>query len=559
MNPRWRNLLAGGALVLATFIAYLPALRGGWVWDDNAYVTDNPLLVDPKGLQKIWFSLESPSQYFPLTYTSFRVERALWGLEPLGYHLTNVLLHAVNALLVWLLLARIPLPGALLAAAVFALHPVQVESVAWVAERKNVLSALFFLLTLGAFLRALGSEGREAGRWLGISLCCCALALFSKTTAAVLPAVLLLLVWWREGKVAARRWLQVAPFAALGLGLGLVSVWWERVQQGTWGPEFAFTAAERLLIAGRALPFYLGKLLWPAALSFSYPRWEIASGDLRSYLWPAAVIAALAALWLARRRLGRGPFAAALFFIICLLPLIGPFSLYTFRFSFVADHYQYLACLGPIALFAAALGRAWERLPRARTACAAAGGVLLLACGALTWQRAGVYRDDLTLWRDTLAKNPSSWFVLNNYADALHQRGDVAGALGPASEALRLKPDDPFVLTNYGSILQSSGRFEEAAACYREALRILPGYPRAQAKLGSLLALGGASGEAQGLIRDALRDPGLRARAHLRMGDAHAMSGRLPEAAAAYRHALELRPDLDEARVKLQEVESRLR
>jgi tetratricopeptide (TPR) repeat protein len=553
------TLLAAVLLVLATVAAYLPALRGGWVWDDDAYVTENPLLAEPGGLRKIWFSLESRSQYFPLTYTSFRAERALWGLDPLGYHLTNVLLHAANALLVWLLLARLSVPGALFAAALFALHPVQVESVAWVTERKNVLSGLFFFATILAWLRVQEPGERRPRRWYAVSLACFALALSAKTTVAVLPAVLALLLWFREGRVAARRLLPLVPFAALGLGMGLVTVWWERFRQGTAGAEFAYPGAERLLIAGRALPFYLGKLLWPASLAFSYPRWSIDAGDPRQYLWPAAVLGAAAGLWLGRARIGRGPFAAGLFFLVCLLPLIGPFALYTFRYSLVADHYQYLACLGPLALFAAALQRVPGSRPAARAVRLGLPAAVLALCAALTWRQAGIYRDGVTLWRDTLAKNPSSWFARNNLAHALHQQGDLEGALAAVGEALRLKADDPVIHTNRGAILESAGRFDEAIESYREALRLLPGYPPAQTNLGSLLARAGRPAEAGGLIREALRDPSLRARAHLRMGDVHAMEGRLGEAAAAYRRALELRPDLEEARRKLDEIESRPR
>ena len=151
-SSRNRAWLLGLLLVAATLLAYQPAWQAGFIWDDDDYVTDNPLLTAPDGLKRIWFSLDSPSQYFPLTYTVFRIERALWGLNPAGYHWVNILLHAANALLVWRLLRRLSVPGAWLAAAIFALHPVQVESVAWITELKNVLSLFFFLLALLAWV-----------------------------------------------------------------------------------------------------------------------------------------------------------------------------------------------------------------------------------------------------------------------------------------------------------------------------------------------------------------------------------------------------------------------
>src|SRR5947207_13341839 len=351
--PRWRVYLFLLLLATVTILAYRPAWHGGFLWDDDAYVANNELLTAPDGLRRIWFSFESPSQYFPLVYTTFRIERALWGLNPFGYHWVNLLLHVANALLVWRLLVRLKVPGAWLASAIFALHPVQVESVAWITERKNVLMGFFFLLTLRGWIEFVDEQTKRRWLYYGLALVLYALALFSKTTACTLPAALLLILWLQGQRINQRRLLQLVPFVVLALGMGLLTVWWERYHQGTHGPMFAISPLERLLIASRAILFYLGKLFWPSNLTFIYPRWHIAPNNLPNYA-PFLGIGGLgAAIYLTRRYLGRGVENAMLFFGATLGPVLGFIMLYTFRYTFVADHYQYLASIGPITLVCA--------------------------------------------------------------------------------------------------------------------------------------------------------------------------------------------------------------
>src|SRR5205823_3854963 len=271
--PWWRVYLFVLLLAAVTIFAYQPAWNGGFLWDDDAYVTNNELLTAPDGLRRIWFSLDAPSQYFPLVYTTFRIERALWDLSPSGYHWVNLLLHVANALLVRRVLARLEVPGAWLAAAIFALHPVQVESVAWITERKNVLMSFFFLLTLLAWIGFVDERTKRPWRFYGLALTLYAVALSAKTTACTLPAALLLILWLQKKPINMRRLGQVVPFLIMGIGMGLLAVWWERYHQGTRGMLFALGPIERLLIASRAVWFYLSKLIWPSNLTFIYPRW----------------------------------------------------------------------------------------------------------------------------------------------------------------------------------------------------------------------------------------------------------------------------------------------
>ncbi|HEY4417470.1 MAG TPA: O-GlcNAc transferase, partial [Verrucomicrobiae bacterium] len=322
-KERMRLWLAGAVLILAVFLAYQPAWHAGFIWDDDDYVTHNPLLAAPDGLWRIWFSGDSLSQYFPLTYTVFRLEYQMWGLNQTGYHLFNIFLHAVNALLVWRLLCRLRLPGAWLAAAIFALHPVQVESVAWVSELKNVLMGFFFLSSLLCWVEFIRTDAGQGRQCYFLSLIFFALALFSKTTACTLPFVLLLILWWGNEPINKMRLRQIAPFLMLSVGMGLLTMLWERNHIGTRGDLFSLGFPERILIASHAIWFYLGKLLMPLNLSFSYPKWEVSSGKLLACGWLAALGGlGVIVLW-SRRFLGRGLETAILFYVITLGPLLG--------------------------------------------------------------------------------------------------------------------------------------------------------------------------------------------------------------------------------------------
>ena len=413
------GILLAVLLAAITILAYQPAWHAGFIWDDDVYVINNKLLTAPDGLKRIWFSLESPSQYFPLVYTALRWERHAWGLAPGGYHWVNILLHAANALVLWRVLRRMAIPGAWLGAALFALHPVQVESVAWVTELKNVLSLLFCLLAARAWLEFI-EDRAGAWRFYAAALIFQCLALSAKTTACTLPAALLLIVWLAGKPIYPRRLLQVIPFLAAGVAMGMVSVWFERYHQYAVGESFAISPLARVLIASRAVWFYLGKLIWPANLSFSYSHWEIDPGNVLAYGWLAAAIIAAVALRFLRPVAGRGPETAAIFYVAMLSPLLGLIMEYTFRYSFVADHYQYAACIGPLALAAVGIEkfvRRFERLfPAMRpVTCAVVLGVL----GTLTWRQCGIYQNAETLWRATLERTPSSLIARNNLSQVL--------------------------------------------------------------------------------------------------------------------------------------------
>jgi protein O-mannosyl-transferase len=293
MNRTMLMIILGCVVIAgACFLAYSPALKGPFLWDDNKYITDNELIGAPDGLFRIWFSTDVPSQYFPLVYTSFRFEYRLWGLNPIGYHVVNIVLHILCALLLWLILRRLSIPAAFVAAAAFALHPVNVESVAWIAERKNTSMLVFFLLSALLYIELVL---RNHSSWKGIllyvlSLICFALSLFSKTTACVLPLILILILWFKQVPFNARRILQLIPYFVLGLAMGLLTIWWEKNHQGVGLIDLGLSVSDKLLIASRAIWFYAGKIFWPLNLAFSYTRWKINTSDPVQYLWLLACL-----------------------------------------------------------------------------------------------------------------------------------------------------------------------------------------------------------------------------------------------------------------------------
>ncbi|HUT23023.1 MAG TPA: hypothetical protein VM492_01635 [Sumerlaeia bacterium] len=367
-SKRWR---VGGvlALILMALVAYQPALLGGFLWDDEFSVKGNDLLRSVQGLWRIWTepsAIPHEEHYWPLTYTSLWVDTRIWGPHPFGPHLSNVLLHGANCLLLWGLLSRLAVPGAWLASAVFALHPVHVESVAWIIERKDLLCAFFYLLAATAYLRFLEEGGRRSFLLaLGLFLC----ALLSKSIAVSFPLAMLLLVWWKKGKADLRNVLAIGSLVVLAVGISVADMaFTARVQAATQGGRFelGFSFPERVLLAARALCFYASKVLWPANLMTIYPRWNIAMSDWSLHLSLLAVAGTVCALWLLRGRIGRGPLVAVLFFCMTLGPALGFIDFVFMRLSFVADRFQYLASVGPITLLAGAGVRLADRLGRAR-------------------------------------------------------------------------------------------------------------------------------------------------------------------------------------------------
>jgi len=554
--PGILNRLPVVALLLALLLAvvYAPALRGGYIWDDDSYVTRNENLQSVDGLRRIWLEPHSSPQYYPLVFTGFWVEHRLWGLKPFGYHAVNVLLHLLNALLLWLFLRRFSPGWALLAAVIFALHPVHVESVAWVTERKNVLSTALYLGSALTYLRCAPLEPEAPaprGRWLSYSLSLLLFvgALLAKSVASTLPAALLLAIWWKRGRL---RWSDVAPLAPLfliGIVSGLNTAYLEKHHVGASGADWNFSVVERLLIAGRTLWFYAAKLAWPDPLVFFYPRWEIDANRPLQYLFPLGAVAAISLLWAMRRRLGRGPLAAVLFFAGTLLPASGFFNVYPMRYSFVADHFQYLASIGLITLFSGALVQALSRLTpsKAGSALLVLTATLALVLGSLSWSQARSYADEETLWRDTLAKNDQAFAAHNNLGTLLEARGELLEAMNHYELARKARPGNADAYYNIGVVLEKLGETARAKTAYDDALRVDPAYAKAYNNRGIISAARGDLASAQRDLATAVHLNPDYATGHCNLAMVLAGLGKAAEAEEHYRQAIQINPDFARA------------
>ena len=497
MSNRVVAICGGLLLTVVTAVAYGPAMRGDFVWDDDYHLTNNKNVVDPHGLARIWSKPKTSPQYQPMVFSSFWLEHRLWGLEPLGYHVVNIALHAATALLLWVVLTRLSVPGAFLAAAIFAWHPVHVESVAWITERKNVLSGVLYMLSLLAYMRFCPmDEDRPSHErpWLFYALASLLfmLALLSKSVTCSLPAALLLLMWWKRGRIGCRDPLLLAWWFVAGAAMAVVTATLAVERNSAVGPDWDLTLFQRGLIAGRAPWFYAGKLVWPTQLTFNYPRWSIDGGLSWQVLFPLSALALVATLWFARKRIGRGPLVAVLFFGGTLLPALGFFNFYYMRYSFVADHFQYLASLGLIVLVAGGVCRLGHRLGVAgRTGGLVVVAAVLVTLATLSWRQSHVYMDRDTLWRKTISRNPNAWMAHYNLANMLQSQLRFDDAIGHYQQAIAVRPQMRDAYYNMANAFQRQDEFDEAVNRYYKAIEIDPDFDPAHIGLGlALMELG---------------------------------------------------------------------
>jgi tetratricopeptide (TPR) repeat protein len=529
-----------GLLVLLTFFAYKPAWNGGLVWDDDAHITQ-PQLRPLEGLLRIWLEPGAAPQYYPIVHTVFWVQHRLFGDAPLSYHLLNIFLHVTSSLLLVVILRKLSIKAAWLAGWIFALHPVMVESVAWMTELKNTLSC-FFMLSSAIFY--LEFDDTRSVKHYVIALVLFALGLLAKSVIVVLPVTLLIIQWWKRGKIGVKQDIySLLPFFTIGLISGLFTAWVERRFVGAVGSEFNFTGIDRCLIAGRAIWFYLYKLLWPVNLIFIYPRWDIDSTVVWQYIFPVAFLIVIVLLWGFRNR-SRAPFAVLLYFAAALFPALGFFNVYPFRFSFVADHFQYHASIAPIIMFAAGIDRGFGffKLKSQRLIKWIVTGLLLTVLFCLSWKQSSLYRDAETLYKATIHKNKNCWLAYNNlgliYAGV--DRNDDAMAM--YLKALEIKPDIEQTWLNIGNLHTKLGRTGEAAECYRKALNIRPDYTEAHNSLAMLLTKKGENGDAVKHLQIAQKLNPDDARHYNNLGIVCVNNGQINDAIVNFRKALALKP-----------------
>jgi protein O-mannosyl-transferase len=489
---RWQIPFGIGLIALLACFVYWPALPGGFVLDDEL-LTQNKLVKASNGLYRLWFTTE-PTDYWPVTSTSFWLEWRLWGDKPTGYHITNLVLHVFDSLLIWLLLRRLAIPGAFLAAVIFAVHPVNVESVAWIAQRKNLLALLFLLLSTLSYLKAqtrltTSSERQpqvSAGSWYLLSLVLFVLAMLSKGSAVVLPALLLLITWWRR-PISKWDFARTAPFFFLGGLLAVLNVWFQT--HGADAVVRNVSAIDRLLGAGAVVWFYLFKAVAPIHLTFVYPNWNIEASDILWWLPLFATVTVTAALaWKRNTRFGRPLLFAWLFFCISLVPVMGFTDVGYMQYSLVADHYQHIAIIGVMALIAAGLIR-WHTWAdeNGRYEADFVAGVYIVGLVILSFQQSREYRDPTILYETTLQKNPACWLALNNLGNLASDAGNKQEAIDHYNASLKIKPDQPSVLSNLGAAQVEIGQTREGFDSFEQALKLDPGFADAEYNWGVAL------------------------------------------------------------------------
>jgi Flp pilus assembly protein TadD len=587
-----RDWLFGLALFGITFLVYAPAWHGQPIWDDEIHIT-RPELRSLHGLVRIWSDPAAAPQYYPVLHTLFWLEYKMWDGSVLPYHLVTIFFHALLAVLVMLILRRLNLPGAWLAAFVFALHPVNVESVAWLSEIKNTMSGALAAAAMLAYLRY--DQDRSVSRPIGsrfvepagspssfnaiamdkdivtaegaarhrrvrrhplaflTALAFFAAALLAKTAVVALPIVLLVVFWWKRGSVRWQRDLRpLLPFFMLAVAAGIVTVWVEQKFCAEHGETFNFSFIDRCLAAGRLFWFYLGKIFWPTNLCLIYPRWMIDSAQWWQYTFALGGIALFVGLWLLRRKT-RAPLAAFLCFVAILFPVLGFFNLSFFMTTppsiphsaiFRADHFQYLADIPIIALLCAGAAWLWERTGGAARSVLSVVCILVVASLALlTSAQSRTYRDTETCFREVLSKNPESATAHNNLANVLRQKGALDEAIIHYRRALDSEPDYQFGRLNLGSALAEHGDFAEAIGWLRAALKTDPNNAKAYYMLANALSKRGEPNEAIAYYGRALKLEPDFADAHCNLANLLLEKGDTENALLHYREALRLEPN----------------
>ena len=537
------------ALGLLVGVSYLPAmLWGGFVWDDRI-ITEAPPIREVSGLWQIWFSPGAlrmwEGHYWPLVYSTFWLEHKLWGFAPAGYHIVNVALHLANTLLLWHLLARWGVSGAWVIAAVFAVHPLHVESVAWVIDRKDLLSTLFYLTAFSAYTRFVAE--RAPRRYL-LALFLFALGMMCKSIVVTLPVALSIWHWWQQGRVTGADVFRLIPFFAVGLFIAIADASFYRSNEVI---SFGYSFLERVLLAARVLWFYAGKLLWPTGLAVVYPHWEIGVADPLAWGYVAAAGAVVVSLYVFRNRIGRGPLAGALFFAVTLSPVLGFVDYGYMQFSFVADRYQYLAGIGVLLVVIGAAAYGMQARQKIALAVAA---VALCAMGVLTWRQSGIYRDKVTFWSHVSAHNPTAPIAPYNLGTALSGIGRLDEAEEHLRRALTLDPRHANALQNLGSVLVRMSRHDEAIETYRRLVEIDPRNAAAHSGLGIALYYLGRTDEAlQSVDRALAIDPNFQealtnrkgmpqVKAHADAGVALMARGELDDAEKHLHYVLKIDP-----------------
>lgn len=542
------------AIVLLAFAVYRPVLPGSFVVDDARLTgSENPLVNGHMALPSIWFGMD-----FALATFGWWVEHSAFGSDPAGYHVVNIALHAISAILLWRLLAQLKIPGAWLAGALFAVHPVGVNSVARISELKNTLSLPLALLSFIGYLRyeaaalypASSTPGNprdlnKATAWYVVSLVAFVLALMARSTIAMLPVLLLFSAAWQRRRITAKDIVHTLPFFVLALAIGSLAIWSQKYQalpttRLTLAPT---TFLQRLADAGYCFWFYLGKALFPFNLCFQYPRWTIDAHTVAAYL-PDILAGILFILCLCfRRSWGRHVLFALGCFAVMLFPALGFFDAQFLTVWQVSDHLQYAALPAIVALVAAGVAALPNKMIFRCSAAALVLGSLFLG-----FQRAGAFRTEEALYRDTVAKNPLASDAYNQLGIMMAKKGNYSGAIDDFTLSTRGDTNNCDAWMDLGHTLVLQGKFVQAEQDYLTALRIRPTSPQAQKLYADLLKRQGRNTEALYHLRKAvIYEPD--AETFMDLASLEYATGHSREAVKHFKRALASGPDPNDAMI----------
>ncbi len=537
---------AAALLLAIVVIAYIPVWRAGFIWDDDQHLTKNPCIIGPSTFADIWTSTQA--YYYPLVLTTFWFVHQVAGLNPLPYHLMNVLMHAGSAVVLWQVQRKLNIRAAWAGAALWAVHPVMVQSVAWVTELKNTQSAFFYLLSILFFLKW---DDVKKQSLFAFSLLFFVMAITSKTSTVMLPVALGLCLWWRHNRVTIQDFVRLIPFFAISAAASAWTIWEQKYHSGAQGVRFALTWPDRFAVAGYDLWFYLSKLLWPTGLSFFYPQWKIDNAGILAFVPLLLALIGAGLLFWKRNGSLRPVFFSTAYFVVSLFPVLSFFNVFFFRYSFVSDHFQYLAAMGPLALAAAAVSFGLEKFGNAnwfpRVAFVA---LLVLAVG--TWRQASNYVDAEHVYRMAIDRNPECWPAYTNLGAQFLQEQRFDEALEHCQKALTIKPDVAETQYNLGNCYLAKRDFAAAIPAYEAALRLQPNNARTHSNLAACLVSTGSVERALEQWQDAIRADPNYADAHYNLGYVLGQLGRRDEAISHLKEAVRIRPDYAAARQQLQ-------
>lgn len=552
---RWINWLKAGLILAAGLIVYFPALHGDFLWDDPQYVTANPLLRDPAGLAKAWFAPGSVMEFYPLQETVLWLQWRAFGAEPFGYHLVNVLLHVLGALLLWRFLTQLGLRHGWFGGLLFVIHPANVESVAWISELKNTLSLPPFLVAMTALVRFYDAD---RSRDYALALAAFTLALLVKISMAPFPFVILLYAWWRNGRITPRDGRIAAPFLLVAVTLSMVTVF-AYLRFGALHPDHPLVPQiggplARLALAGLTTSFYFAHIFCPWPLLPMYAAWNVNPPSWIDILPWIAWLAVLAWLWTRRATFGRHVLLGLGFFLLMIAPFCGFATQSYMYFTWVMDHFLYIAMIGPIGLVVASVDAFLRRDSVLRHAIVSfAAALVVFVLGGQSRAFAAQWRDGETLWTYTVNHAPSIWLPHYNLGNAYRRDGRLDDAIAQYRESIGLHPDFDWSHDNLGiALAQDPDTLPDAIVEYRAAIRLRPGFAEAHNNLANALARTGHAEDAIPEYQAALAaQPGMIT-ARFNLALAYLDLGRKAKAADELHAIIRQQPDFTAAHVMLQ-------